>query len=208
MKLRSILVQVIVVMGLFSSSFAPAQPAHDHMLPLPPLSAAQILERPAPEWHTSTAALAIIRHAEQLRLKSYSLAGQWLIGYGHAGDTVEGMEITPAKAEAYLEADIKSCEVAVADAVAVPVTRNEFSALVALCYNIGNANMAKSSVVRRLNRQDRQGAADAFLLWTHATIDDVHQVCASLVDRRRKERALFLVDRAPLDQIPVLLKSS
>lgn len=151
-----------------------------------------LVRRWAAEWNTNAEAVRIIKNAEKLRLRAYRLAGQWLVGYGHAGDTGPEAVVTPAKAEALLIADVGSCEGAVADAVMVPVTRNEFSALVAFCYNIGSANMARSVTLHRLNHGDRQGAADAFLYWRRATIGDEPKVANSLVERRRKERALFL----------------
>lgn len=215
MKRRSLQLQAIVLAVLLGASFAPAgapapagqiiapaiystSPADKHMLSfIPPLrrDVAHAPKRLASDWRTAPAAFAMIRHAEQLRLKAYYLAGQWLIGYGHAGDTTPDMEITELQAEALLREDVAVCEEAVANAVRVRVTRNEFSALVAFCYNVGPASLARSSIVRRLNGQDRQGAADAFLYWVHATIDDVKRPVASLVERRRQERALFLSDR-------------
>jgi lysozyme len=200
MKRRSLTLQAIALSFFFGCSFAPARPSLEMVLAPPQPVFSAISQRPAPEWTTAGAAFDIIRNAEKLRLKAYFLAGQWLVGYGHAGDTTSGTQITEAKAEQLLKNDVSSCEGAVSQAVDVPVTRNEFSALVAFCYNVGPANMAKSNIVRRLNHQDRQGAADAFLAWTHAKIDNIRKVAASLVDRRREERALFLSDGTTLDR--------
>jgi lysozyme len=156
------------------------------------------LRRPATAWHTNPAAISIIKNAEKLRLNSYFLAGQWLVGYGHAGATTEGMTITSAMAEAFLKADLSSCEDAVGRSVNVPVSRNEFSALVALCYNIGIGNVAKSVAVQRLNQGDRKGAANAFLYWTKAAVNEQPKVLAALVERRKRERILFLKDQVPI----------
>jgi lysozyme len=160
-----------------------------------------VIRRPARVWRTNEQAIRIIRDAEKLRLKSYYLAGQWLIGYGHAEGTEPDMVITRARAEEFLRADLRICEGAVSSAVDVPVTVNEFSALVALCYNIGGAKFARSHVVLHLNRWNLEQAADAFLNWKRVKIDDATRVAASLVDRRRKERALFLSPPAEIRQI-------
>jgi lysozyme len=160
-----------------------------------------VMRRPAGAWRTNAEAIQIIKEAEKLRLRSYYLAGQWLIGYGHAGDTEPDLVISKARAEEFLRADLKICEGAVANAVDVPVTGNEFSALVALCYNIGGAKFARSHVVGHLNQWNREQAANAFLNWKRATINDVTRVAASLVDRRHKERALFLAPPAEIRQV-------
>ncbi|MFO1186520.1 MAG: lysozyme [Alphaproteobacteria bacterium] len=157
------------------------------------------VRRPASFWKTNAEAIEIIKNAERLRLEAYFLAGQWLIGYGHAGGVTEGMVITKARASQLLADDLKICEQTVGRIVDVPVTRNEFSALVALCYNIGGAKLARSHVVEHLNNRDRAQAANAFLHWRRVTIDDVSKVAASLVNRRHLERALFLTRYTPED---------
>jgi lysozyme len=160
-----------------------------------------VLRRPARAWRTNEQAIHIIKDAEKLRLKSYYLAGQWLIGYGHAEGTEPDMVITKARAEELLRADLRICEGAVSSAVDVPVTANEFSALVALCYNIGGAKFARSHVVAHLNQWNRELAANAFLNWKRVKIDDATRVAASLVDRRHKERALFLTTPAEIGKV-------
>jgi lysozyme len=76
--------------------------------------------------------------------------------------------------------------------VTVPLTENEFGAMVSLCFNIGARNFANSSVVKKLNVGDRKGAADAFLLWNEGTIGGKRQAIPHLTERRKAERALFL----------------
>jgi len=155
------------------------------------------VRRAASHWRTNDEAIEIIKHAEKLRLTAYYLAGQWLIGYGHADGVTEGMAITKARAEELLAVDLRICEQMVGRVVDVPVSRNEFSALVALCYNIGGAKFARSHVVEHLNNRDRAEAANAFLNWRKVTIDEVSKVAASLVNRRHLERALFLTRYQP-----------
>jgi lysozyme len=166
----------------------PAQPAPPPTVQPPPAPATIGERKPASEWTTNETGLALIKASEGLRLKAYNNGGQWLIGYGHAAGVTEGMTITAAQADAFLRDDVQMCEHSVAGAVTVPVTRNEFSAMVSFCFNVGNGNLIKSSIVSRLNAGDRQGAADAFLLWVKAGGKEV----PILVDRRKAERALFL----------------
>ena len=81
-----------------------------------------------------------------------------------------------------------------------PITQNQFDAMVSLCFNIGEGAFAGSSVARRFNAGDIQGAADAFLMWNKAG----GRVLAGLDRRRRAERTLFLSNDPGLDPEPDL----
>ncbi len=141
---------------------------------------------------TNAAGLALIKESEGLRLDAYQDGGQWYIGYGHAIAPKAGTRITQAEAEQFLKDDLGVCEKAIRDAVKVPVTANEFGAMASLCYSIGWQRYAASSVVQRLNANDRKGAADAFLMWTKITQNGKRVVLPRLEARREKEKALFL----------------
>jgi lysozyme len=161
-----------------------------------PVPVAKPEARPADAWSTNPEAIKIIEDAEGLRLRAYRLAGQWLIGYGHATDAseeaVQDLTITENEAAKLLRSDVGMCENAVRDVVKVQVTRNQFSALVAFCYNVGPATMAKSQIVRHLNNGECDDAAEAFLAYDHARMEDEKVKVASLTQRRIKERYLFL----------------
>jgi lysozyme len=155
---------------------------------------------PAPDsLHSANAWLAInepgleiIRRSEGLRLNAYYLAGQWLIGYGHAGTAKQGMKITGVDADRLLVTDVKEAERAVRELVAVPINENEFSALVSLAYNMGSGAFARTEVLRRLNAGDRAGAARAFGYIVAADVNGQRVVLDALRRRRAADRALFL----------------
>jgi GH24 family phage-related lysozyme (muramidase) len=142
----------------------------------------------ASELKTNAAGIDIIKKAEGLQLKSYELGGGEFIGYGHLMKQGEPDTINEAAAEKYLREDLAPCEQVLGKTVTQPISPNEFSAMVSLCYNIGTGNMKSSSVVRLLNEGDRAGAADAMLLWNKAN----GAVLSHLADRRKLERSLFL----------------
>ncbi len=52
--------------------------------------------------------------------------------------------------------------------IKVAVSPNAFSALVSLAYNIGPANLAKSTLIRKVNAEDMDGAAAEFARWNRA----------------------------------------
>ena len=83
---------------------------------------------------------------------------------------------------------VKSFEEQVNKSILLPMTQNQFDAMVLLCYNIGKSGFARSSVVRNFNLGNIQKAADSFLLWNKAG----GRVVQGLVNRRNKERSLFL----------------
>lgn len=134
------------------------------------------------------AGLAIIRDSEGLRLESYSAGGRWYVGYGHSRTATEGMIITEEEAERLLRDDLSWAEALVKKLATPALNRNQFSALVSLAYNLGEGNFSKSPVLERLNAGEFAAAADAFRIHNKAG----GEVNAHLVERREKERALFL----------------
>lgn len=153
--------------------------------------------RAAPPFHglaVTEPTLDYIRHSEALRLESYQdAAGHWTIGYGHTGPHVKrGMRITAAQAEYLFRQDVEEAASAVRATVRQPLNHEEFSALTALAYNIGNGAFGRSTLVQRLNGGDRMGAADAFMMWVKMTVEGQKITSTHLMERRATERALFL----------------
>jgi len=124
----------------------------------------EAVHRMPAEYNTNHTAVQIIKEEETLQLEAYELGGVWLIGYGHLMLEGEKDVITEEEADAFLREDLHWCEGAIERYVDVPVTLNEFSAMVAFCYNVGSGKTRKSSIVKRVNIDDRPGAANAFLL--------------------------------------------
>jgi len=132
----------------------------------------------------------IIRQSEGVRLRAYLCpAGKWTIGYGHTGPDVKaGMTITEDEVDALLSRDLMSAERAVRMAVTVEITDDQFSALVSFVFNLGAGNFKGSTLLKKLNANDKEGAAAEFLRW-----DKVNgQPLAGLTRRREAERSLFL----------------
>ena len=139
---------------------------------------------------TNNSGIDLVRQFEGCELHAYKCpAGVLTIGYGHTGpDVVSGLVITQQRAVELLQGDLAKFEKAVAAALKVPVTANQFAAMVALAYNIGAGAFAKSTLVKRLNAGKTQEAADQFLAWNKAG----GKVVAGLDRRRRAERDLCL----------------
>ncbi len=135
---------------------------------------------------------ALIKRDEGLRLEAYTgPGGKLLIGYGHGGNVTPGMTITEAQAEALLTQDLEAKGDVLKRAITQPMTANEFSAMLDLAYNIGTGNFRSSTLLKKFNAGDRDGAAEEFLRWNKVG----GQPNAHLSARRAVEREIFLCTR-------------
>ncbi len=88
----------------------------------------------------------------------------------------------------YSEQTIREIEQAVLRQVKVPLTANQFSALVSLTYSLGEANLRRSTLLKYLNTGRYQAAAREFDRWVYVGPNRK----PDLVVRRAAERKLFL----------------
>jgi lysozyme len=141
------------------------------------------------EFSYSERGLALTKSFEGLHLGAYQdCAGNWTIGYGHAGPSVSpGQSISEAEAEILLQADLAEAVACVNHAVQVAISQDQFDAMVDFCFNAGRGNFAQSTLLRKVNSRDFGGAVAQFALWVHAG----GEVVSGLVRRRNAEAALF-----------------
>lgn len=138
----------------------------------------------------SASGLALIKAHEGLELFPYAdVAGHMTIGYGHLimpGENFSG-GISEHQAETILRADTEKAQRAVRVNVTVPLTQNQFDALVSLVFNIGIGAFTNSTLLRVLNEGRYADAAAQFDVWRMAG----KRVVQGLVKRRAAERDLF-----------------
>lgn len=132
----------------------------------------------------------LIKTFEGCRLEAYKCpAGVWTIGYGHTGaDVSQGRKITKDEAERLFRQDLMIHCNNVSKLVKVPLTQNQFDALVSLEYNIGCGYFSNSTLLRLLNAKNYKGAAEQFAVWRLSG----GKVSPGLVRRRKAEQELFL----------------
>jgi lysozyme len=143
----------------------------------------------------NSAGLSLIKQFEGCKLTAYAdPVGILTIGVGHTGPDVKpGMVITQERAENLLSEDLAHFEREVFKRLKVATNRNQFSAMVAFCFNIGAGNFARCSVLRQHNASNPAKAAEAYLLWNKATgADGVKRELKGLTRRRAAEAALYL----------------
>ncbi|HEJ9065573.1 TPA: lysozyme [Serratia marcescens] len=142
----------------------------------------------------SKSGIELIKRFEGLRLKAYQdSVGVWTIGYGWTqpvdGKKVDpGMQIVQATADRLLKCGVVQYEQGVNLLVKVKITQSQFDALVSFAYNLGLRSLSTSTLLKKLNAGDKQGAADEFGKWVNAGGKRLD----GLVVRRAAERELFL----------------
>lgn len=138
---------------------------------------------------TSQRGLSLIKSFEGLRLQAYQdSVGVWTIGYGATRGVKAGMKISKEQAERMLLNDVQRFEPEVQRLITVPLSQNQWDALMSFTYNLGAANLESSTLRRLLNAGNYASAAQQFPRWNKAG----GQVLAGLVRRRAAERDLFL----------------
>ncbi|EOD4814279.1 lysozyme [Serratia sp. IR-2025] len=138
--------------------------------------------------------IELIKRFEGLELEAYQdSVGVWTIGYGWT-QSVDGKKIAPgmridqATADRLLKCGVVQYEQGVNQLVKVRITQGQFDALVSFAYNLGLRSLSTSTLLRKLNDGDKQGAADQFGRWVNAGGKRLD----GLVTRRAAERRMFL----------------
>lgn len=137
---------------------------------------------------TSKHGIARIEGREGVVLHGYKDSRGYLtIGCGHLvlkGEpyTLNGI-ITQDVCDGLLARDLANVENTINKCVTVPLSQNQFDALVSLGFNIGVHALATSTVVHKLNKKDYAGAAEAIMLWSKPK---------EIIRRRRTEQTQFL----------------
>lgn len=145
---------------------------------------------------TSKDGIDLIKRFEGMELKAYPDPGSggepWTIGIGTtvypAGKKVRpGDVITEAQAEEYLAHDLRRFEDAVNKFTGGVTTQPQFDALTSFAYNVGEEALRTSTLLRKHNEGDYDGAAQEFKRWNKAS----GKVLAGLTRRRAAEASLY-----------------
>ena len=140
--------------------------------------------------------LSLIKQFEGFSSSPYLCpAGVPTIGYGSTyyedgtKVTLKDKPITEERATQLLEFIAnKTFSENINKVVKVPLNQNQFDALVSFAYNIGNKNFNWSTLLKKLNLSDYEGASLEFGRWNQAN----GKILNGLVSRRQKEKELFL----------------
>ena len=115
-------------------------------------------------------------------------ADVWTIYAGITEGVYEGMIVTESQGMAMFREEIAKFEEAVASLVTVEINTNQRDALISFAYNVGSGALAKSTLLKKVNKSDFDGAAREFAKWNKGG----GRVLPGLVRRRAAEAELFL----------------
>lgn len=133
----------------------------------------------------------LITGFEGFSAKPYWDVDNYSIGYGHHFTEGDGYTansvVTESEGYQQLLADLEAFAACVSSAITRPTTTNQAAAMISLAYNIGCGNFTSSTLVKKFNAGDIQGAADQFSVWRIAG----GKVLDALVSRRAVEQEVF-----------------
>ena len=112
--------------------------------------------------------------------------------FGRTEGVQLGQRYSDAECEEYLFEEVVKFQRAVRQRVDVPLSTGQLAAFTSFTYNVGVRNFESSTLRRRLNSGDYQGACDELLRWRYATKAGVKVELPGLVRRREAERELCL----------------
>ena len=146
----------------------------------------------------SEVGLDLIKSFEGLRLEAYDdngarPGGVWTIGYGHTKGVQPGDRITHDDAERLLREDLAVAIRAVERKVSVPLSDNQFAALVSWTFNLGEGALQRSTLLRRLNAGRYDDVPDQIRRWVYQGRTRLR----GLERRRAAEAELWLADQDP-----------
>lgn len=117
--------------------------------------------------------------------------GVLTIGWGHTNDHGRAFDKTARwtqkNCDDAFDEDMAFFEEQVTSMVKVPLKQHQFDALVSFAYNCGVGNLRGSTLRRKLNDRDYEGAALEFHRWNRSK----GKVLPGLVRRRAAEALLF-----------------
>jgi lysozyme len=130
----------------------------------------------------------LIKYFEGCKLEAYlDAVSTPTIAYGRTKGVTIGDTCTQEQAEAWLDEELVEYENYVNEAVKVPLTQNQFDALVSWTYNLGPSNLNNSTMLKVLNSSSYDDVPTQIKRWNKAG----GKVLDGLVRRREAEALLF-----------------
>ncbi len=132
----------------------------------------------------------LIKSFESFQPRIYRCPGGYqTIGYGHVVRPHEQLdsEISVKDAEALLMRDIAIAESGVKHLILVPLTTAQYDALVSFAFNLGCGALQRSTLRRKVNREDHAQVPREFMKW----VTSGGRKLRGLITRRQAEAQLY-----------------
>ncbi|MEN4830036.1 lysozyme [Pantoea vagans] len=121
------------------------------------------------------------------------VAGVWTVCDGHTGTgIIKGKKYTDRECDRFLWNDLQPVKKAVDGMVQIPLGEYQRAALYSFTYNVGTSAFSKSSLLKKLNSGDVDGACEELRRWIYAG----GQKWRGLMNRRDMERTMCLAESA------------
>lgn len=152
-------------------------------------------------------AVEMIKHHEGVRYKPYrDVVHLWTVGCGHLMymsqykldmqgrkeyklHKKDNRKFSEEEVNGLLRNDLARFERGVKRLCPVPLTNNQYSALVSFSFNVGLGNLQRSTLRQKVLRQEHELASKEFNKWIRAG----GKVWRGLVRRRKEESDLYLL---------------
>lgn len=152
------------------------------------LLAKRVFVGPNADMALSDNGVRFIQGWEKLKLDSYpDSGGVWTIGWGTTKGVGPNMHITKDKADELFLRDVSEDVDCVRRLITVPLSQNQFDALVSFTYNVGQEALRVSTLRRILNTGEYKAVPQQLLRWVRVK----GKVNDGLVNRRTAEAELF-----------------
>jgi lysozyme len=144
--------------------------------------------------HMTDQGLALIKRFEGFSATPYLCpAGWWTIGWGaiHGPDgqpvNTATPPVTEEEAETLLRRDVTVAERAALRLITVPLSDGRFDALTSFAFNLGGGALQRSTLRRKVNREEHADVPDEFRKWVWG---GGHRL-PGLIRRRQVEAGLY-----------------
>jgi GH24 family phage-related lysozyme (muramidase) len=141
--------------------------------------------------HITQNGLALIKQFEGFMAEPYLCpGGYWTIGYGHVIQNPKDYpyRLTRDEGLELLAKDVMIAERAVLRLISVPLTQGQFDALVSFTFNLGAGALQRSTLRRKVNREEHADVPAEFRKWVWAGGRKMN----GLIKRRKAEAELYL----------------
>lgn len=119
------------------------------------------------------------------------VAGVWTVCDGHTGtDIIGGKTYNDQECDRLLWKDLQPAKRTVDSQVKVPLGEYQRAALYSFVFNVGSDAFSKSTLLKKLNRGDQEGACEEMRRWVYAG----GMKWKGLQNRREMERSMCLAE--------------
>ncbi|CAK1707452.1 lysozyme [Vibrio crassostreae] len=140
--------------------------------------------------------LSHVANEEGCRLKPYQCSADvWTAGLGHTQGVTESTKLTEQKAAELFVKDISAAERVVDKHITQTPNQGEYDMMVSFVFNLGAGNFTRSTLLKKFNQGDHQGACNQYPRWVFVNGKDCRlkqSNCAGIPKRRAKEQHVCL----------------